>query len=538
MLICGDALAFPLADRSVNMIAFSPPYWGQRVYDGCPPTIWPARTPAGMDLTQWLQRAACVHEWRPDAGTQGNNRNFIDAGGRRANNPDISGCSETCRICGAWHGHMGLEPTVRAYIDHLMLILNECWRVLRDDGLCWVNLGDTYSGQRVRPDATRKSYRRDRRHREDLHRACDPTLKPKDLALIPHHFPIAAQEAGWWARRDIIWAKLNPMPESTTTRPATAHEYIWMLAKSGTPQYWVHREHTGTRRKPKPDYRWVHAVTGAETAVEPEGWRDQWIKCPRCQGTGWCRVMIEAELFGEPFVGPRVECRNCKPENSHEVRLLQRINLWRGRDYFYDAEAVREQGVWPEGTRGGKGSRTRCRETKVNSRPPEYAIYTGSRSCRSVWHIATQAYVGAHFATWPEKLAERMIRAASAGRNCPHCGAPWERVVERTKTEPTPNASAQRAAMHRKSKVNILLVRYQVSSRTSGFRATCDCAENDGSGRGLVLDPFVGTGTTVAVAAMLGRQGIGIDRSMRYLTRQAQKRVRLASLQKVGAWAL
>jgi hypothetical protein len=96
--------------------------------------------------------------------------------------------------------------------------------------------------------------------------------------------------------------------------------------------------------------------------------------------------------------------------------------------YFFDAEAVREQGIIPAGTLGAKGSEDRANTPGVNSRPPEYKVYDGTRNFRNVWTIATAPYPDAHFATFPPELAERCIKAGTSEKGCcANCGAPWVR---------------------------------------------------------------------------------------------------------------
>ncbi len=128
-------------------------------------------------------------------------------------------------------GQLGLEPTLQEYIDNTVKWCAEVWRVLRDDGVFWLNLGDTYasswsSGRRNKIGNPSRTNRIDRLSNEPL------PLKEKDLMLVPHRVAIALQEAGWWVRSDIVWAKPNPMPESVTDRPTKAHEYIFLLTKN------------------------------------------------------------------------------------------------------------------------------------------------------------------------------------------------------------------------------------------------------------------------------------------------------------------
>ena len=145
-------------------------------------------------------------------------------------------------------GQLGLEPTPDEYVAKMVEVFREVKRVLRKDGNCWLNLGDSYvgswgnyGGQKRGMGSQRKIISGSRIHQEaydGLEKWRPPTsnkinnLKPKDLAGIPWRVALALQADGWWLRSDIIWAKPNPMPESVTDRPTKAHEYIFLLSKS------------------------------------------------------------------------------------------------------------------------------------------------------------------------------------------------------------------------------------------------------------------------------------------------------------------
>jgi DNA modification methylase len=104
---------------------------------------------------------------------------------------------------------------------------------------------------------------------------------------------------------------------------------------------------------------------------------------------------------------PMPESVRDRPTSAHEKVWL----LTKSARYFYDADAIKECGVIPAGTRGAKGSAERFGTPGVNSRPPEYKIYDGTRNCRNVWTITPKPYRGAHFAVMPPELAERCIKA-------------------------------------------------------------------------------------------------------------------------------
>ena len=122
-------------------------------------------------------------------------------------------------------GQLGLESTPDAYVQKMVQVFREVRRVLKDDGTCWVNLGDSYSAGSSNPSP---------KHSTDnvgmVRRVGD--LAPKNLVGIPWRVAFALQADGWYLRSDIIWAKPNPMPESVTDRPTKAHEYLFLLTKS------------------------------------------------------------------------------------------------------------------------------------------------------------------------------------------------------------------------------------------------------------------------------------------------------------------
>lgn len=127
-------------------------------------------------------------------------------------------------------GQMGSESTPEAFVAGMVAVFSEVRRVLRSDGTCWVNLGDSYaSGGR----GDRANESGDPKNPGALCVARPHSgLKPKDLVGIPWRVAFALQDDGWYLRSDIIWSKPNPMPESVTDRPTKAHEYLFLLSKS------------------------------------------------------------------------------------------------------------------------------------------------------------------------------------------------------------------------------------------------------------------------------------------------------------------
>jgi DNA modification methylase len=122
---------------------------------------------------------------------------------------------------------LGHEPTLAAFIESMAGVFDLVRQVLKPEGTCWVNMGDSYATDHV----PSHSWRRDR---AELHqRKRDITgFKDKDLLMQPHRLAIALQDRGWWVRSDIIWNKPNPLPESAHDRPTRSHEYVFLLARS------------------------------------------------------------------------------------------------------------------------------------------------------------------------------------------------------------------------------------------------------------------------------------------------------------------
>ena len=131
-------------------------------------------------------------------------------------------------------GQLGNESTPQEYVAKMVALFGEVKRVLRDDGVLWLNLGDSYTSdvKSCGRNDTSKMYGIDSQQlsRKKAVRVAHG-LKPKELVGIPWRVAFALQDDGWFLRCDIVWAKPNPMPESVTDRPTRAHEYIFMLTK-------------------------------------------------------------------------------------------------------------------------------------------------------------------------------------------------------------------------------------------------------------------------------------------------------------------
>lgn len=222
-----------LDSESIDCCVTSPPYWGLRDY-GIEGNIWDAQE--GCEH-QWEEviRPSNKYDGKPTPGTTG--KQSIKGESNFAFVPETK--SNFCIKCNAWKGQLGLEPTPELYVKHIVDVFREVKRVLKKSGTAWLNLGDSYcgGGSKTSEGSKQKTNKGAIWEGQDniaLLKSKIPGIKPKDLVGIPWSVAFALRDDGWWLRQDIIWSKGNPMPESITDRCTKSHEYIFLLAKSQT----------------------------------------------------------------------------------------------------------------------------------------------------------------------------------------------------------------------------------------------------------------------------------------------------------------
>lgn len=165
-------------------------------------------------------------------------------------------------------GQIGLEPTVDAYVQKLVLVFREVRRVLRDDGVLWLNIDDSYNGSGGAGGDYNKGGKREGQPKYPGHRVAG--LKPKDLIGVPWRVAFALQADGWYLRSDNIWAKSSCTPDSVKDRPLRFHEYVFLFSKS---RQYFYRHGAGEKRSvwliKSQQYRGAHFATYPEKLVEP-----------------------------------------------------------------------------------------------------------------------------------------------------------------------------------------------------------------------------------------------------------------------------
>jgi DNA modification methylase len=204
----------------VQMCVTSPPYWGLRDYGTAK---WEGGD-VGCDHTGIARRCDLPGRHDKQSTQKGSSSDRV---------------SRECLKCGATRidSQLGLEKTPEDYVANLVEVFRLVRDVLRDDGVLFLNIGDSYNGSGgwggdMTPTALDGSKQTTNVGSHKKIQSKCPGLKPKDLVGIPWMVAFALRADGWYLRSDIIWHKPNPMPESVTDRPTKSHEYMFLLSKS------------------------------------------------------------------------------------------------------------------------------------------------------------------------------------------------------------------------------------------------------------------------------------------------------------------
>lgn len=356
------------------------------------------------------------------------------------------------------HFEIGSEPTLGEHIGVLVRLFREVRRIMKPTGTCWLNYGDCYATSPNGRSAanTKATGKDDRTFRDKPFSTVGGSLKAKDLCMIPNRLAIALQDDGWWVRSEIIWGKLNPMPDSSGRyRPSTAHEKIFELTKTGRSFY--DAEAVRMERH------------GEEDANDsPGGERDE------CGARG-------------PRLRRSVGNKIVDKQSGHSRRHQGFNDRW---DKMEKSEQI------------------------ANGR----LLRNYEPAPLEVWPFATAPFSGAHFATFPPELVYRCLRTAPKGC-CPHCGAPWRRVVVQGEIDAvwqsacggdafggyngqsTKDFGPARAQDASAVKARVLAgMRERV---TTGWEQSCECEPAEPV-PARVLDPFGGAGTVGLVADRIG----------------------------------
>lgn len=511
-IFCGHSLEilrqFPA--ESVHMSMTSPPYWGKRSYK-TKPQIWDGDPECKHDFS--IETEAGDIRFRVSESSQVTNH-F---------NPDVwggDGKGHICSICGAWMGELGHEPTPELYVKHLCDIFDEVRRILRRDGSCWVNIGETYygSGGSIGHTPDTKNF-----GRKTVEYGAFPSgtiaqkehgfLQSKSQCCIPEMFKIEMVKRGWIARNTLIWHKPNCTPESADDRFTLDFEHIFFFVKNNDTLYWTNE-------------KTLKLITHApRTSIEGMDW--EWQPCRKCGGTGFmadgdeediCQRSLESFFEGNEKSGEQEKtmCKKCS--GTGKVKYP----LWTGHDYYFQQQfEPYKLNRWGGKFKTNENVKTAPKEKQCGGQGPlnrmGYDCYPNpfGRNMRSVWTIKVSNFKGAHFAVYPEELCVRPIQAGCPEFVCKNCGMPRVKILKTTGNYLGGSGYGNKTAEHIGCGPTSSLLTKQVQEKAVAGYTDCGCSADFEPG--IVLDPFSGSGTTAFTALKLGRRFIGIDTNPEYV---------------------
>lgn len=306
-------------------------------------------------------------------------------------------------------GQIGLESTLGEHLDKMVEVFAAVHRILKPTGTLWINYGDCYAAS---PNgrsaaATKAAGGDDRTFRDKPFSTVGPIyvqekengdrrgnspckqhrnkgsnhngrivaggyLKPKDLCMVPNRMAIALQEWGWWVRSEIIWGKPNPMPESVTDRPATAHEKIFLFSKSA--KYYYNADGVRQKAAQASIDRWSQDVDVQAGSARANGGQKTNGPMKAVGGPKKNRGAMKVSMNAGATVQRKKIPRRTPPGSRAHTGLSA-----------FEAENHREY---------------ESRNLRNYEPPP-----------MQVWRMATVPFKSAHFATYPPELVERCLVA-------------------------------------------------------------------------------------------------------------------------------
>ncbi len=395
-----DALR-KIPSESVDCVFTSPPYYGLRSYKGAT-VIW------GGDKN-------CKHIMETTKPLRSRNEN--DIVNQNSKQATIHGSNydtedgAVCSLCGAWRGQLGLEPSYKLYLDHMLMVTAELKRILKKTGTLFWNMGDTYSAKPIGAFNGGGS-EFEERDMEGIASSgqLDKTvsgISPKSLMLMPERLAICmVDEQQWVLRNKVIWKKLNALPSSVKDRLSNKWEYVYFFTKSR--KYYFDLD---AIRKPL-----------AESTIREirEGYNGNSVKdydSEKAQNASETKKRIIAsyrsgnkerkiEEFRPTRLGSSIpRSAEASPKGANPGDVISDYAEWyfneREKKSWHDHENDAEQGF---------GQQMRGHETE--NLPHPYGANPGD-----VYSLPTYPHAFAHFAVFPEKLVEPFLKAG-----CPKGG--------------------------------------------------------------------------------------------------------------------
>ena len=419
-IMIGDARAVgvKLPSKSISNITTSPPYYRKRLYSKkvqigdeihCypEPTIW-----YGVN-----GKADCEHDWKDKTRKVHNGRGDAQKSGKYSTQKPIKDTIyhyHVCSKCTAYKGELGQEETHYDYIADLASVFDPLLNALRDDGTCFINLGDS--------------------------------MIKKEQANIPILFSEEMKKRGWLLRRDIIWYKKNAMSSSDPSNFTIDYEHFFFFVKRTSKSYYYE-----TQFKPYADST-IKEILKDNPDPDSGKYADSGVN-------GGMRM---------------------------KANIIKKTRIkWGGERASEYGNPMYSGNEWE---------------------PLEFGAFM-----RSVWDITTKGTSIKHYAAWPAELCAIPIKFGCPTHICSVCNTPRRKVF---RDEKIPTRPGKNVLMTEKSGSNSdpnagfhqsdwSTKRMKIKRTVDGFEE-CSCPEPKIWKRGIVLDPFGGTGMTGIVASELG----------------------------------
>jgi DNA modification methylase len=362
---------------------------------------------------------------------------------------------------------IGDEKTPAEYVAEMVKVGREVRRVMRNDGVWWLNLGDSFASAGSGPQGDSPTARPGNRIAAEQAKRKDKnaggTIKNKSLLMIPQRVALALQDDGWIIRAQIPWVKASAMPESVRDRPTVAHEYVFQLVK-------------------QPRYFWDPDAVRVEHAI----------------GNGGRQRAALRETFDYANTDRKVRHVGNGHANLDDCHYNPNGRNIRTSDFFHAGLDELQSHIAHVRENGGM---------MLSDEGDPLAFLINSVGSKL-----------AHFAMWPPKLVKPMILSSTSEKGCcPQCGAQWRRDT-RSHTEAPAERPGNKpirymaAAVAGQGQTNMSHSNLGMVKRveTIGFSPSCECNAGDPVPC-RVLDPFAGSGTTLQVCESLGRDSWGVE---------------------------
>ena len=458
-------------------------------------------------------------------------------------------------------GQWGLEKDFHEYLDKLDKLMDQCKRVLKSTGTCWINLGDTYStvsgGMRDLKNGVKKKYGKVDYGVGHAHTGDDNperagafsvdqakmynNLQSKSRVGIPERFYIRCIDKGWIARNHIPWVKANSMPSSVKDRFANKWESVFFFAKNKKYYFDLDavRVEPITKIKPKPFNRRIRdakrlenmnqdgAIVGAEATRQEKLTTDK-------LGNKLRGMRIKISDIQETTVGEVITEKPFKEESNKIIATKVKIGDSEVNVFSKEVSRLEHEVYGKDDMQNGRRSRVlgflNTTGRKQNANP-------NGKNPGDIFNINTKPFPKAHFATFPPALPEKILKCSCPKQVCKKCGKPrepikkptteYQKILDDKPYETMPNELRKHrldqrhqgnglSGIKHNKEINSMQ-RYEITGYT-------ECSCKAGFEAGIALDPFFGAGTVGLVAEELGLDWVGIELKEEY-TKIARERL-------------